>query len=280
MHEGDSPDDGPTGRRTAIAAFGGWNDAGEAASGAVEHLLSIWPARRLGVISSEEYVDFQVNRPTILTDEGGRRRIEWPDTAVDLISPPRGGEIVLVHGPEPSMRWRSFCAEVVELLVRHDVDSLISLGALLADAPHTRPLPVSVAWEAGSEQTADDDAYEGPVGIPTVLARTAANAGLRTLSVWAQVPHYVSQNSSPKAVLAILREVQDYVDVPIPLADLEEEAAAWQRGVDELARTDPDVAEYVSRLEQAQDATDLPDATGDAIAREFEQFLRRRDDEH
>lgn len=269
----------PAAGRIAIAAFSGWNDAGEAATGTIEHLLLVWPHRRIHTISSEEYVDFQVNRPALFTDEDGRRRIEWPDTLIDLVTPPEGPEILLIHGPEPSTRWRGFCAEVVGLLVRHQVSTLVTLGSLLADAPHTRPLPVSASVETGLDERAPEDAYEGPIGVPTVLGRTAVTAGLRLVTVWAQVPHYVSQNASPKAVLALVRAIEEHLPVSVPLDDLEEEAAAWQRGVDELARTDPDVAEYVERLEQAQDAAELPDATGDAIAREFEQFLRRRRDE-
>lgn len=277
------PEEGPAperrARRVAIAAFSGWNDAGEAATGVMDHLLLVWPHRRLHTISPEEYVDFQVNRPALITDEDGRRRVEWPETAIDLVTPPDGPEILLVHGPEPSVRWRTFCAEVVELLVRHDVGSLITLGSLLADAPHTRPLPVSTMEEPGIDEAVPEDAYEGPIGVPTVLGRMALTAGLRVVSTWAQVPHYVSQNASPKAVLALVRALQEELGRAIPLDDLEEEAAAWQRGVDELARTDPDVAEYVERLERSQDAADLPDATGDAIAREFERFLRRRDED-
>lgn len=272
MHEQQSP-------LVAIAAFGGWNDAGEASTGAIDHLLSVWPRRRLAVIGAEEYVDFQVNRPSILTEGDGTRGIEWPDTFVELVSPPRGRPFILIHGPEPSTRWRTYCREVLAPLQEAGVSTLVCLGALLADAPHTRPLPVSVALEGGPDAQADPSAYEGPIGVPTILARSAVAAGMRAVSVWAQVPHYVSQNSAPKAVLALLREVQDHLDAAIPLSDLEEEAAAWQRGVDELARTDPDIADYVAGLERAQDAAELPDASGDAIAREFEQFLRRRDDD-
>lgn len=267
--------------RLAVAAFGGWNDAGEAATGAIDHLLAAWPSRRVATVSSEEYVDFQVNRPVLSTREDGTRELEWPDTHIDLVTPPRGPEILLVHGPEPSTRWRSFCAEVLEVLIRHGVGTLVTLGSLLADTPHSRPLPVSSGVEVGPDEPVGEDAYEGPVGVPSVLSRMAVVAGMRAVTVWAQVPHYVSQNPSPKAVLALVRELQDQVRAAIPVDDLEEEAAAWQRGVDELARTDPDVADYVARLERAQDAAELPDATGDAIAHEFEQFLRRRrpDDE-
>ncbi len=263
--------------RIAITAFSGWNDAGDAATGVIEHLLEVWPSRPAGAVDAEEYIDFQVNRPEIMTTEEGLRVVEWPDTRLHLITPPRGPEIVTVMGPEPSLRWKRFCDEVLEQLQVLDVSAVISLGALLADSPHTRPLPVSAAVEPVPAQKVDDaDLYSGPVGVPTILARRTASAGLRTTSIWVQVPHYVSQNSSPKAVLGLLREVQDLISAPIPIQELIEDAEAWERGVDELARTDEDVAEYVRRLERAQDAAGLPEASGDAIAKEFEQFLRRR----
>ena len=166
---------------------------------------------------------------------------------------------------------------MLEQLQLLDVSSVISLGALLADSPHSRPLPVSAHVEPVPAQPVEgSDLYSGPIGVPTILARRTASAGLRTTSIWVQVPHYVSQNTSPKAVLGLMREVQDHVSAPIPLEELVEDAEAWERGVDELARTDEDVAEYVRRLERAQDAAGLPEASGDAIAKEFEQFLRRR----
>ncbi|MGP5005697.1 PAC2 family protein [Brachybacterium tyrofermentans] len=263
--------------RIAITAFSGWNDAGEAASGVIEHLLEVWPSRPAGAVDAEEYIDFQVNRPEISTDEDGLRVLDWPDTELRIVQPPRGPEIVTVLGPEPSLHWKRFCDEVLEQMQLLDVSSVISLGALLADSPHSRPLPVSSSIEPGSAQpVAGSELYSGPVGVPTILARRTASAGLRTSNVWVQVPHYVSQNPSPKAVLGLLREVQSLVSAPIPIDDLLEESEAWERGVDELARTDEDVADYVRRLERAQDAADLPEASGDAIAKEFEQFLRRR----
>lgn len=265
--------------RIAITAFSGWNDAGEAATGVVEHLHEVWPTRPVGAIDAEGYIDFQVNRPEIRTTEEGARVIEWPDITLHLVTPPHGPEIVTVLGPEPSVHWKRFCDEVLEQLQELDVTAVLSLGALLADSPHSRPLPVSAQVESvPARQDPGDEQYTGPIGVPTVLARRTASAGLRTLSIWVQVPHYVSQNSSPKAVLGLLRAVQDEVEAPVPLEELVEDAEAWERGVDELARTDEDVAEYVRRLEQAQDAAGLPEASGDAIAKEFERFLRRRRD--
>ena len=194
--------------------------------------------------------------------------------------PPTGlsRDVVLVHGIEPNMRWRAFSEELVQGLESLGVKMIILLGALLADAPHTRPVPVSIGSsdaKLGTEIGVGLSDYKGPTGIVGVLQHTCTQAGIPTLSLWAQVPHYVAQPPSPKATLALLRGVEDILDVPLPLADLPEEARAWERGVDELAQQDSEVADYVRTLEEAKDAMDLPEASGDAIAREFERYFRR-----
>jgi predicted ATP-grasp superfamily ATP-dependent carboligase len=194
--------------------------------------------------------------------------------------PPTGlsRDIVLVHGIEPNMRWRAFSEEIVQGLESLGVELIILVGALLADAPHTRPVPVSVGSSnsaLASEVGVGRVEYKGPTGIVGVLQHTCAAAGIPTVSLWAQVPHYVAQPPSPKATLALLRGVEDVLDAPLPLADLPDEARAWERGVDELAQQDSEVADYVRTLEEAKDAMDLPEASGDAIAREFERYFRR-----
>lgn len=265
--------------RIAICAFHGWSDAEQSATGAVDHLLQVWPSRTLARISAENYIDFQVNRPQVRLDEARRKVIDWPDTRIDHVQPPRGLDIVLVHGPEPSLRWGGFCTELVERLLQFEVSHVILLGAVLSDAPHTRPLPVAERTEPGLSEPVAGEIYEGPVGISAIIARTAVSQGLRTSSMWVEVPHYVSHSGCPKAVLALVRALQEHISAPIPLGDLEEEAAAWQRGADELAREDAEIGSYVAELESSQDASDMAEASGDAIAREFEQFLRRREDE-
>ena len=266
--------------RIAITAFSGWNDAGEAATGAVEHLLEVWPSRPVGAVDAEEFIDFQVNRPEIRTTEEGLRVVDWPDTELRIVQPPQGPEIGTVMGPEPSLHWKRYWDEVLEQLQQLDVSAVISLGALFADAPHSRPLPVSTGVEPGAAETVEiGSQYEGAVGVPTILARRTTSAGMRTTSIWVQVPHYVAQNPSPKATLGLLRAIQDSLSAHIPLEELVEDAEAWERGVADLARTEEDVADYVRRLERAQDAAELPEASGEAIAREFEKFLRRRDGE-
>ena len=271
---------GPLTSPVAIAGFEGWNDAGEAASGVISHLGIAWQATPIGEIDPEDFYDFQMNRPVVDIEKGRTQRLVWPTTRLSLARAEPSGlprDVVLVHGIEPNMRWRAFCEEVITGLTDLGVELVIVLGALLAETAHTRPVPVSV----GSSNPALADGlgrvdYKGSTGIVGVLQHMCAEAGLDAVSLWAQVPHYVAQPPSPKVTLALLRCVEDILDLPLPLADLQEESRAWERGVDELAQSDAEVAEYVRTLEEAKDAAELPEASGDAIAREFERYLRRR----
>jgi proteasome assembly chaperone (PAC2) family protein len=263
-----------------IAAFEGWNDAGEAASGAASHLGAAWPAAAIGEIDPEDFYDFQVTRPVMEVSDGKTEQLVWPTTRLTVVRPKRADrDLILVHGIEPNMRWRSFSAELVAAFSELGVELVILLGALLADSPHTRPVPVTAAASdpalAARLQVEPVD-YKGPTGIVGVLQQACSAAGIPAVSLWAAVPHYVAQPPSPKATLALLRGVEDVLDVPLPVADLAEKARAWEQGVDELAQQDTEVADYVRTLEESQDATDLPEASGDAIAREFERYLRRR----
>ncbi|MDQ1286580.1 MAG: hypothetical protein QG622_145 [Actinomycetota bacterium] len=264
-----------------VAAFEGWNDAGEAASGAVTHLRRIWGAHLFAEFDPEDYHDFQVNRPQT-TLEDGRRKITWPTTRLYWARPPGASrDVVLVSGIEPSMRWRGYVSEVLGYAAGLDAGLLVTLGALLADVPHTRPIPVTATSDDPELVRALDvepSHYEGPTGIVGVLQDAAARVGISGLSLWAAVPHYVGQSPSPKAILALLRRVEELLDVAVPLGDLPDDAQAWEHGVNELADEDGEIAEYVRQLEEAKDTADLPEASGEAIAREFERYLRRRDD--
>ncbi|MDQ1619268.1 MAG: hypothetical protein QOE19_1837 [Actinomycetota bacterium] len=263
-----------------IAAFEGWNDAGDAATAAVEHLEEVWGATPLAALDPEDYYDYQVNRPMVSVDEDGTRVVTWPTTRISFARLPElGRDVVLVRGIEPNMRWQSFTNEILSVCHELGVEMVVTLGALLADSPHTRPVPVS--------GTSSDDAlsrslnlepsrYEGPTGIVGVVQDACTRAGVPALSIWAAVPHYVAQPPCPKATLALLRHIEDLLDVPIPLGELPEDARAWERGVDDLAAEDGEVAEYVRSLEEVKDVADAPEASGDAIAREFERYLRRR----
>jgi proteasome assembly chaperone (PAC2) family protein len=276
------PEERPLRSPVVIAAFEGWNDAGDAATAAVEHLELVWEARPLVTIDPEDYYDFQVNRPTVTLIDGVTRRIQWPTTRLSLCRLDGPRDVILIRGLEPNMRWKAFCGEILDVALDLDAELLVALGALLADAPHTRPIPVTgtasdseVARRLGLEASR----YEGPTGIVGVLHDQCVQRGLPSVSFWAAVPHYVAQPPSPKATLALLRRVEDVLDVQVPLGDLEEQARGWERQVNELAAEDSEVAEYVRSLEEREAETDLPEASGEAIAREFERFLRRSGDD-
>ncbi|MFE5853734.1 PAC2 family protein [Streptomyces sp. NPDC056500] len=264
-----------------VAAFEGWNDAGDAASTAVAHLDREWKGEVFAALDAEDYYDFQVNRPTVWLD-GGVRKITWPTTRLSVVRV--GGEkprdLVLVRGIEPSMRWRSFCNEILGFAHELGVEMVVILGALLGDTPHTRPVPVSgITSDPDLARTMDleETRYEGPTGIVGILQEACTHAGVPAVSLWAAVPHYVSQPPNPKATLALLNRLEDLIGLRIPLGELPEDARAWQLGVDQLAAEDSEVAEYVQTLEEARDTAELPEASGEAIAREFERYLRRRD---
>ena len=266
-----------------VAAFEGWNDAGESASGAIAHLRSVWDAQPLADLDSEEYYDYQVNRPLISVDATGVRRLTWPTTRIFIARVPLfPRDVVLVQGIEPNMKWQQFVREVLGLAAELDVSTVITLGALLSDIPHTRPVPVTGTSTDASLQADLDlepSTYEGPTGIVGVLQDACTRFGISAVSLWAAVPHYVGQPPCPKATLALVRRIEDILDVPVPLGELVEEARAWEAGVDELAADDDEVADYVKELEEARDAVDLPEASGEAIAKEFERYLRRRGSE-
>ncbi|MBM4790731.1 PAC2 family protein [Streptomyces sioyaensis] len=268
-----------------VAAFEGWNDAGDAASAAVAHLDREWKGEVFAALDAEDYYDFQVNRPTVFLD-GGVRKITWPTTRLSVVrvgdanGKGRARDLVLVRGIEPSMRWRSFCNEILGFAHELGVEMLVVLGSLLGDTPHTRPVPVSGVTsdaELARRMDLEESRYEGPTGIVGILQEACTHAGVPAVSLWAAVPHYVSQPPNPKASLALLNRLEDLLDVRIPLGELSEDARAWQLGVDQLAAEDSEVAEYVQSLEEARDTADLPEASGEAIAREFERYLRRRD---
>ena len=273
------PEDLPTlTRPVLIAAFEGWNDAGDSASGTIAHLADVWDAHVMLELDPEEYYDYQVNRPIVSTSESGVRQLTWPTTRLLTANLP-GRDILLVQGPEPNIKWQQFTREILGLAVELDVELVITLGALLSDSPHTRPIPVSgTSTDATlTEQLGlDVSTYEGPTGIIGVIQEACSRFDIPAVSLWGAVPHYVAQPPCPKATLALVRRIEDVLDVSVPLGDLVDEARAWEAGVDELASDDDEVADYVKQLEHARDTADLPEASGEAIAREFERYLRRR----
>lgn len=261
-----------------LLAFAGWNDAGDAATDALEHLAVLSSAVDALEIDMGDYLDYQQIRPHILTADDGTRRIEWPSARVRL-GFLAGRPLLLVDADEPNLRWRQFADEMCADIAALRPAAVVFLGALLADVPHTRATPVhgsstdpAVAARCGFEEST----YEGPTGIVGVLSVACAGTGLPVTSLWAAVPHYITQSPSPKAVVALLNGLEDVLGVSLNLGDYLEQARAWQRRCDELAADDEDLAEYISALEEQHDDASAPDATGDAIAREFERYLRRR----
>ncbi len=264
-----------------VAAFEGWNDAGDAASTAIEHLQLTWDATPLAEIDPDDYYDFQVTRPTVRMVDGITRRVEFPTTRLSVCRPPGSStDVVLVHGIEPNMRWRKFAGELLGHIQDLGITTVVTLGALLMDTPHTRPVPVTgTAYDAAAAQKfgLESSRYEGPTGIVGVFQDLCVQAGIPAISFWAAVPHYVSQPPSPKATLALLHRVEEVLDVEVPLGALPEQAEEWERTVSEMADEDEDVRNYVRALEERGDAEiQITEASGDAIAAEFERYLRRR----
>ena len=265
-----------------IAAFGGWNDAAQSATDALEHLLDVWQTEELIDLPGDDYYDYQFNRPEVSIGVDGDREVAWPGTTIfkattDVLP---NTKIYLVHGVEPSMRWKKFCADIYQQFELGESATLITLGALLADVAHTRPIPVSGTTSTKQLQTLtgfEASRYEGPTGILGILQSEFEVQGIPSVALWAAIPHYVSSPPCPKATLALVRGLEDLLDIAIPVDELVEEARAWQLGVEELATEDEEISEYVRSLEETQDTAELPEATGEAIAREFERYLRRRE---
>lgn len=264
-----------------IAAFEGWNDAADAASSVVDHLIDVWGAKVVAAIDPEDFYDFQMNRPVVGTTDSGMRKITWPSTQLAVARPPGSQrDVILLRGIEPNMRWRQFCAELLAASEELGTELVVTLGALLADTPHTRPIPVSgtaTEPELADRLKLEQSNYEGPTGIVGVFQDACVQLDIPAVSFWAAVPHYVAQPPCPKATLALIGQLEDLLEISIPLGDLPEEARAWERGVDELAEEDEEVADYVRALEETRDTAELPEASGEAIAREFERYLKRRE---
>ena len=276
-------------RPVLIAAFTGWNDAGDAASSALRTMIESWGAEALAEIDPEAFTDFATVRPQVRLDEEHRRSIVWPTVGVWSVSLP-GTDVLLVLGPEPALRWRLFCEQIAGIADAFGATMAISLGALLADVPHSRPVPLI--------GTATDDQlierfelrrsqYEGPTGIVGVLHDHLNRAGIATASLWAAVPGYASQIPSPKAALALVDRACSMIGTPAPLARLAVEASEYDARVAAMIGDDDDMIEYLARLEQLTDEEAADDAGDDmtadtpvdpdALVEEVEQFLRDRD---
>jgi len=271
-----------------ISSFTGWNDAGDAASTALRTMIESWQAQAIAEIDPEAFTDFATVRPQVRLDDEQHRTIVWPTVGVWSASLP-GTDVLLVLGPEPALRWRLFTEQIVGIAERFGVTMAISLGALLADVPHSRPVPLI---GTATDETMIDrfdlqrSRYEGPTGIVGVLQDALQSAGLATASLWAAVPGYASQLPSPKAAMALVDRSCNMIGTPPPVGTLSVSAAEYDARVAALIGDDEEMAEYLTRLEQLSDAADdddlddTPDEAPvdpDALVEEVEQFLRDQD---
>jgi proteasome assembly chaperone (PAC2) family protein len=274
-------------RPVLIAAFTGWNDAGDSASIALRTMIEAWGAEALAEIDPEAFTDFATVRPHVRLDEDHHRTIVWPTVGVWSVSLP-GTDVILVLGPEPALRGRLFCEQIVGVAEAFGVTMAISLGALLADVPHSRPVPlIGTAIDETLLERFElrRSQYEGPTGIVGVLHDALHSTGMATASLWAAVPGYASQIPSPKAAMALVERTCSMIGTPAPLSHLAGQAAAYDAQVSALIGDDDDMIEYLSRLEQLtdEDADDDDDIASDApldpdaLVEEVEQFLRDRD---
>jgi len=260
-----------------VCAFAGWNDGGEAASAAAVYARDRWRARAFARIDPEEFFDFQVNRPTVRLEGGVSRQLEWP--ACDFFAAsPSGRDVVVFLGVEPNVRWRTFCSSILQVCDQLGAQLLVTLGAFLADVPHTMPTPVTASstdHEWIRKLGISPSAYEGPTGIVGVLHDAARRVGLPSLSLWAAAPHYLPVGRNPRAALALLEKLREVLGVELDTDDMRSEARVWEEQVREAIAEDANLADYVRRLEEAAGPGDLGDVpSGDQIAAELERFLR------
>ena len=266
-----------------IASFRGWNDGGQGASLAGGYLAKAWSAERFAEIEPEGFFDFQANRPHVSLVEGQTRHIDWPDNAFyHAAIPGLERDAMLLLGIEPNLRWRSFTGMIVELARDLGVELVITLGSLLADVPHTRPSPVTGGAtdpELIEQLGLQRSRYEGPTGIVGVLHDACARVGLRSVSLWAAVPHYVSLAPSPRAALALCQRLGDILGTEIDTGELDEAAERYSEQVSEAVASDDETSAYVEELEQRaeilDDEQELP--SGDSLAAELTRFLRERE---
>lgn len=287
--------------RVLVVAFEGWSDAGNAASGAAQWMLGLLNHAEIAALSAEDFVDYQMHRPRLEKNDTGTRQLHWPDTKLygpverpngpetpattageqELIRTVDGSEaknLFILLGAEPSRRWRAYVAEVMTLVQTWQIDHIVFLGSLFADTPHSRPIATTLSSENPALRARygfEQSDYEGPAGVGSALALAAYEAGVDHVSVWASVPHYVHSAPSPKATLALLDQIEELLDVVIPRGELIEQSNDWEANISALAASDRDMADYIERLEEARDTVEGPESTGEAIAHEFEKFLRR-----
>lgn len=263
-----------------VIAFSGWNDAGNAASDLMRHLIEAYPGTDAGIIDDERYYDFQHTRPLLQRAVDGPW-VEWPAVRIRVVHHPER-DIVVMLGPEPNLLWRTFAAELIGRIKQVDPEIVLFLGAMLSDTPHSRPLPVGLyTSDPMVERTfhMQNNDYTGPTGMIGVASQLMIHERIPAASLWVSVPHYVSTPPNPKAQDALLTELEGVLKISVDHKTIPEEAVRWSSAVDQLSQQDPDIAEYIEQLEEARDQEEVKEATGDTIAAELEKFLRRQIDD-
>ena len=263
-----------------IAAFEGWNDAGDAATAAVEHLGTHWDARPFAEVDPEEFYDFTATRPQIRLHDGVTRSIDWPRNSFRWATPAGTDGVVLLRGVEPQLKWRTFCAQVLEVAQELDCSMVLTLGALLAEVAHSRPTPVfGNAYDAAMIErlSLEPSHYEGPTGIVGVLHAECAEVGLDSASLWAAVPSYVPSAPSAKAALALVERTTQLIGATVPTMELTLQAAAYEHEISQLVDEDDSTADYVHHLEEQHDQDQMAVQSADDMVEEVERFLREQD---
>lgn len=262
-----------------VAAFAGWNDAGDAATTAVRALNDAWGADEFASLDPEVFYDFTSTRPRVEFGDNGEREVVWPENRLSAVTVPgTKTDVITLVGVEPELRWRTFCEQITGLARLFDTRMVITLGALLAEVPHTRPVSIFGTGH-DHEITARlgllPSRYEGPTGITGVVATAARDAGMSSVSFWAAVPTYVPSAPSPKAALALVERTARLLDVPVDTDDLAEAATEYEREVSDVAADDEETLDYLRALEHRYDEEDL-DVHDDPgrLVEEVERFLR------
>lgn len=271
--------DGIFAGRVLICAFEGWNDAAESASQAAKIICAALDGKSAAEVEPEDYYDFQFTRPAVSFTEEGDRELSWPATSFMISGnkDPSLSRFSVLIGTEPARRWKSFTEEIIEMIEDREINAVIFLGGMLADTPHTRPITVTATSQnekVRASLSVEKSSYEGPVGILSVLGIALEEIGIPTLALWAAVPHYVHNSPSPKATLALLVELENMLGVSFGHGDLADQAFAWERGIDEIAENEDEMAGYIEQLEKNRDEVDSEAASGEAIARELEKYLQ------
>ncbi|PIF03106.1 MAG: carboxylate--amine ligase [Propionibacterium sp.] len=264
----------------AILAFGGWNDAGDAATAVLTHLRSHYPTTFVHEIASEDFWDYQSNRPRTHISSTGRV-LSWPHISVNIVKLP-DQDLVVFEGPEPNLKWRTFATLILDEITAINPELVVLLGAMLSDSPHSRPLPLSGSssdQQLFSRLNLEPNSYEGPSGIVGVLTDTFTSSELSVVSLWISVPHYVATPPSPKATMSLINALENLLQTPLDLGDLPEQITKWEQRVTELTSDYSDIAEYVATLENMSDKVDQAEGTAEQIAAEFEEYLKSSKDD-